>query len=673
MPIHLEPLPPDLRADIDDVNRIAAIPTILAVVCRTTGMGFAAVARVTDDRWIACSVLDEIDFGLKTGGELKVDTTICHEVRRNREPVVIDHVARDEKWCTHPTPLMYGFQSYISMPIVLGDGTFFGTLCAIDPRPAQVERSEIVGMFRLFAELIARHLDDQRKMAEIESALELARSAMEANSDSVSVLDPEGCILSINQNGRRQMDMADFSAAAHQPWPDLWPEPENAKARAALQAAREGRQARFSGRFLTATGTEKYVEVTVGPILDARGRPARILSVARDMTIRRIEEAQLRETARLESLGVLAGGIAHDFNNLLTSILGNASLLQSSADWRDAELASQIVEAAERAADLTQQMLAYSGKGRFIVQRLNLSATVRAIRKLIEASIDKKVELVLSLDEDLPMIEADPAQIQQLVMNLAINAAEAMEGRQGEITISTCKADVDEMFVAQTFRHGEAYLAKGRYAQLEVRDCGSEMSKETLDKIFDPFFTTRFAGRGLGLAAVSGIVRGHGGAVQVLSEPGRGSTFRIFLPAEQNSPRHSESDPAAEREPIQRGWGTILLADDEEVVRRVGRESLERCGYETLLAENGKAALDLFGQRREAIRLVILDVTMPVLNGEEVLARLRDMDPQIPILLSSGYNKADIIERFARQEISGLLQKPYTSAQLSNAVARALA
>src|SRR5277367_3758566 len=161
----------DFQADIAAVNRIEAVPTILQVVCRTTGMGFAAVARVTEDRWVACSVLDEINFGLRPGGELKVETTICHEIRQCREAVVIDSVAEDPTYCGHATPAMYGFQSYISMPIILGDGSFFGTLCAIDPRPARLNTPEIIGMFRLFAELIAKHLDADRKLADAELAL----------------------------------------------------------------------------------------------------------------------------------------------------------------------------------------------------------------------------------------------------------------------------------------------------------------------------------------------------------------------------------------------------------------------------------------------------------------------------------------------------------------------
>jgi signal transduction histidine kinase len=178
----------DFQPDLEIVSRIQAVPAILEVVCRTTGMGFAAVARVTEDRWIACSVLDEIGFGLKPGGELKVETTICNEIRQSRQPVVIDNVAEERDWCGHATPAMYGFQSYISIPIILEDGSFFGTLCAIDPRPARLSAPEVTGMFKLFAELIGKHLDAARKLAETESALSEERAVAELREQFIAVL-----------------------------------------------------------------------------------------------------------------------------------------------------------------------------------------------------------------------------------------------------------------------------------------------------------------------------------------------------------------------------------------------------------------------------------------------------------------------------------------------------
>jgi len=665
-------MPNDFRDDVESVNRIPSVPTILEVVCSTTGMCFAAVARVTSGRWIACSVLDQMGFGLKSGSELKVETTICHEILNTRELVVIDHAAEDSAFCNHPAPAMYGFQSYISVPIVLADGSFFGTLCAIDPLPAQLNKPGVIGMFQLFAELIAKHLSSRRKLTATEFALELAHSAMEGNTDCVTVLDVDGRMLSMNRNGCRLMEVDNFSSIANHYWSSFWQDPENGIALAALESARAGNRTSFNGPGRTAKGKEKYWDVTVSPIIDSVGRPRRILSIARDMTARRLEEAQLRETAKLESLGVLAGGIAHDFNNLLTGILGNASLLEESANPVDSAIAGQIVEAAQRAANLTRQMLAYSGKGRFLVQRLNLSTAIVEILNLIRTVLDKKVEVVLALDESLPLIEADPGQMQQLIMNLIINASESMNGKEGKVAVSTCVVDVDPVFLAQTFRSVEPSLTVGPYVKFEVHDTGSGMSEEVLSKIFDPFFTTKFTGRGLGLAAVSGILRGHLGAVRVYSHPGQGTTFKVFLPVARELPPVPALAPPIRATPLLKGWGTILLADDEDTVRNVGKTSLQRFGFDILLAENGEKAVALFKENRETIRLIVLDLTMPVMGGEEALTLLREIDPQVPILLSSGYNQVEIIRRFTTQSISGFIQKPYTVTQLNEAVAIAL-
>lgn len=418
-------------------------------------------------------------------------------------------------------------------------------------------------------------------------------------------------------------------------------------------------------------GRKIPIDDSASPIRDSNGYVTGGVLVFRDITNRSIEEAQLRETAKLESLGVLAGGIAHDFNNLLTGVLGNASILKEFDEPEVALLAGYIVEAAERAADLTRQMLAYSGKGRFVVKRMNLSTTVLDVLKLIQFSIEKKVELVLSLDENLPLIEADPGQMQQVLMNLVINGSEAMEGREGKVLISTAEINADGAFNALTFRSGEPSLTAGHYVAVEVHDTGCGMNEATLSRIFDPFFTTKFTGRGLGLAALSGIVRGHRGAVQVSSQVGNGTTFKVFFPVAETL----KTTVAIESVPqvgVVAGWGNVLLVDDEETVRRVGKIALERNGYDVMLAENGKLAVDLFKQHSGNLRLVILDLTMPVMGGEEAMSLLREIDPCVPILLSSGYNQVEIIRRFTTQHVNGFIQKPYSISQLTNAVTKVL-
>ncbi len=380
-------------------------------------------------------------------------------------------------------------------------------------------------------------------------------------------------------------------------------------------------------------------------------------------------EERLRQTQKLESLGILAGGIAHDFNNLLTGIIGNISLAleQASLGNRSRKYLEDALHASDRAADLTRQLLAYSGKGRFSVQLLDLSKEVREINALIQSSIPKSVRVLLHLAPGLPAIEADATQLHQIVMNLIINGAEAIGPEtEGFVVVETGTAAVDERYLLGTLAAESA--APGEYVYLEVRDTGCGIDKATLPRIFDPFFTTKFMGRGLGLAAVLGIVRGHGGALKVNSTPGRGTTFRVLFPAIRETatvaaPETGLTDFS--------GSGTILVVDDEEIVRKIAKSTLESWGYRVLLAENGQAALDLFAAKTE-ISLVLLDLTMPVMNGEQTFQRLQRIRPGMKVLLTSGYDETDAMRSFPGGGLSGFLQKPYTAAQLGASVKRAL-
>lgn len=390
------------------------------------------------------------------------------------------------------------------------------------------------------------------------------------------------------------------------------------------------------------------------------------IGIIRDVTERKQLDEKLRETAKLESLGVLAGGIAHDFNNLLTGILGNISLaLEMIYEAHPANtILHNAVESSERAAQLTRQLLAYAGKGRFIIQPINISHLAGDLSRLLKASIPNTVQLRLELDDHLPAMEGDATQIQQLIMNLVINGAEAIpEGKEGTVLIKTSVQDIDARYIARTFPRGE--IAPGKYVAVEVNDTGCGMDEAILSRIFDPFFSTKFTGRGLGLAAALGIVRGHHGALKVYSTPGRGSTFKVLFPAaDVDVPEPQPRTP--ERELT--GHGTVLVVDDEEVVRKSAKSMLERYGYSVLTAENGMDAVEIFRQKGNQIDLVILDLTMPVMNGEAALRRLKLLDPKVPVLLSSGYNEIEAVERFVNKGLAGFVQKPYTSARLAEKV-----
>jgi PAS domain S-box-containing protein len=399
------------------------------------------------------------------------------------------------------------------------------------------------------------------------------------------------------------------------------------------------------------------------------GETPGILEINTDITERRRIEEQLRHTQKLESLGVLAGGVAHDFNNLLTGILGNSSLALDSIGPNHPIrlLIEEVMRAADRAADLTRQLLAYAGKGRFVMRTLDLSDLVREINGLVRASFPKQALLRLQLAEDLPGVDADPGQLQQIVMNLVINGAEAIGPEGGSVLVKTAVQEVDSHYISTMSSAGEL-LKPGRYVALEVHDTGVGMDDETLAKIFDPFFTTKFAGRGLGLSAVLGIVRAHYGALKVYSKPGRGTTFKVLFPASANA---AQPHPQPTKRSLT-GAGTVLVVDDEEVVRVTAKHTLERYGYSTMLANDGLAALETYRSRPADIGLVILDLTMPVMNGEETLRHLQTVNPKVKVLLSSGYNEVEAVQRFAGKGLAGFIQKPYTAAGLAEKVKEAL-
>ncbi len=391
--------------------------------------------------------------------------------------------------------------------------------------------------------------------------------------------------------------------------------------------------------------------------------------VFRDITQRRYLDEQLRQTQKLESLGVLAGGVAHDFNNLLVSIMGNATLaLEILPKENPASSKLQdLVQAAKQAAHLTRQLLAYAGKGRFLVQPIDLSAFVTEVTHLLQISIPKNVELRLQLANGLPTIEADLGQMQQLIMNLVINGAEAIpEDRAGTVLVTTAAQEVGEDYFPSTTASNE--IMPGTYVILEVADTGSGMTEDTKARIFDPFFTTKFPGRGLGLAAVLGIVGGHKGALQVASTPGRGSTFKVLFPAVE---AQAEKAAPSEKSVDLRGTGTILVVDDEEMVRRAAGAMLEQYGYTVLLVQDGQRAIDLFRRVGDQISLVLLDLTMPVMSGEETLRQLKNIRPEVRVVLSSGYNEIEAVQHFS-EGLNGFIQKPYTPSQLAEKMKAAL-
>jgi len=386
---------------------------------------------------------------------------------------------------------------------------------------------------------------------------------------------------------------------------------------------------------------------------------------ARLLDQRRRSEEQMRNAQKLESLGVLAGGIAHDFNNLLVGVLGNAglALLELPEDSSARQPIRDIEISAQRAAELTRQMLAYAGRGRFRVEPVDLSLVVEEMSQLLRRVISRQTQLSLRLARQVPAVVADVTQLRQVVMNLITNASDALGDAAGTVTLETGSVVADRAMLASTYLNEE--LPPGPYVYLQVSDTGSGMDSATSARIFEPFFTTKFTGRGLGLAAVLGIVRGHKGAISVQSTVGKGTTFRVLLPASTSTAGVTD---AATGSALGRGAGLVLLVDDEEAVRGLARRVLERGGYQVIEAANGEDALGALADHRASVRAVVLDLTMPGLGGEATLQRIRQDSPRLPVIVSSGY----VPEEGGTLADVPFLAKPYRPSELVDAVKKAI-
>jgi CheY-like chemotaxis protein len=367
---------------------------------------------------------------------------------------------------------------------------------------------------------------------------------------------------------------------------------------------------------------------------------------------------------------LLAGGIAHDFNNLLVGILGGASyaIEELPPSHPLQPTLCDILRSGERAAFLTRQMLAYAGKGRFFVESVDLNEMVRTTTVLIKASIPKYVEVRFQLRQPLAPVEADSGQMQQIVMNLILNAAEAIQdGKRGTVTIRTDLCDFDAPAIS-ALDLVSGNLLPGPHLVLEVEDTGSGMSEETKANIFDPFFTTKFTGRGLGLSAVHGILRSQKGAIEVRSALGHGSTFRIFLPALPQAVIPREKP----RETVSAGKGTILVVDDEEIVRRTARASLEHHGFRAIVAENGEQGISFLRDPEVPVSIVVLDMSMPGMSGRQFMERMGALGIHVPVLICSGHGESEVYREFSGFDIAGVIQKPFTARQLDEGVSNAL-
>ncbi|MDP1833081.1 MAG: response regulator [Geothrix sp.] len=581
------------------------------------------------------------------------------------------HIPRCEGHPDLPDMDLWPFRTLVGLPLV-HEGDVVGTLSGGsfgDQGHVRVsdDQFKALGSLAEAAGLVLNRLHARKDLEEGEARFRLL---FEQSPDPI-VLMSEGAITDANAAAAELFGM-DRSGMGGIPALSLGPEgqPDGQGSaegwRDHMEGALAGRHERFEWTFLCAGGREAICQVDLTR-LDHGDQPI-IHAIVRDLTAQKRAEGeraalerQLFQAQKMESLGVLAGGIAHDFNNLLMGVLGHAGLaLEQLNPLHPARRNLEAIQkAGQRAADLTRQMLAYSGRGQFVVQHLDLTSQVEEMLHLLEVSLPKTVVLNPDLRKGLPAVSADASQIQQVIMNLVINAAEAIGDLSGAITIATGAQYLDPAAVGKMLVGQDA--GTGMYVYLEVTDTGCGMDADTLHRIFEPFFTTKFTGRGLGLSAIMGIVRGHKGALGVYSEVGQGTTFKVLFPA------HGVTAASLAAQGLEASWtgsGVILVVDDDETVRTVARQALELRGFQVLEAHDGRVAVDLVQRHDGAIALVLLDMTMPHMGGEAAFREMRLLQPDLRVILSSGYNEVEAMGRFTGKGLKGFIQKPYGPREL---------
>ena len=518
-----------------------------------------------------------------------------------------------------------------------------------------------------------------REAAEAENArLQGYRQIFDLATDMIVVQDIDtGEVVDLNAEtsratGYSRQELLDMGVAG---WSPPSAEYSRERAMAHMMAAVRGEPQLFEWAFVDRAGLVHPTEVHLRrAVLD---RQPRLLGVVRDITDRKRRQAEqkeleqrLNEARKLESLAVLAGGIAHDFNNLLMGVLGNATLAlaQMGRDGAGREELEGIECTARQMADLAQQMLAYSGRGRFVVEQVDLEEAVRRAQPLLESMVREGARLELELAGQSCRMRGDAGQVRQILLNLVKNASDALVDRGGVVRIRTSVLSPQELAAVEPLTDWSP--PSGSCCCLEVSDDGQGLPSRARDRIFEPFFSTRPGGRGLGLSAVLGIVRGHGGTIAIDSEPGRGTRVRVLFPLEETAlPADRVSGP----QPLPfEGEGTVLVVDDEPVVRHTVSRYAERMGLKALTADGGPEAIRIFAERGDSIDLVLLDMTMPGMDGRETLVELRAIRPDVPVLLSSGYSEEEALSVFESTQLAGFLQKPYSIDQLAATLRRAL-
>jgi len=544
---------------------------------------------------------------------------------------------------------------------------------------SQVRRDAVGRAAQLFGTMqdVTTQIRDEEDLRRSEKTLRLAQEAANIGSFDRNLRTQQSrCSEQLLRIFGYDPDTFDQASIGGQLRIDLVHPDDRAVVEASYRRAIEtGDKASVRHRIVRVDGEVRHLLSSAMLLRDSRGEPARLVGTSLDITDqvrseqeRERIETQIQQAQKLESLGLLAGGIAHDFNNLLVGMLGNASLaqLELEPDSPARQSVEEIENAAQRAADLTRQLLAYAGKGRFVIESVDASAVVTEMAALLRTAVSRNASIQLDLSSSLPGIEVDSTQFRQVVMNLITNASDALDDRPGLIGLRTGRQTLSTSYLDACVAGTNA--EPGDFVFVEVRDTGSGMDAGTQRRIFDPFFSTKFTGRGLGLASTLGIMRGHRGAIHVYSEVNKGTAIKLHFPASTQA----AAPLAVPRESEWRGSGCVLVVDDDKAVRAVTRGLLQRRGFDVVEANDGDLALEIYGADPTAFAMVLLDLTMPGRSGDDTFRAIRSIRADARVVLMSGYNEQDVTQLFVGRGLAAFLQKPFRAEEVYDTIARTL-
>lgn len=605
------------------------------------------------------------DDGYQENISYDVAGTPCECAIEQNACVYLEDVIR--QFPTDAALVEFNVESYLGMPLRNHAGKPIGVLAVFSDKAVDaVETGK--HLLSIFAMRAAAEIERRRNEQRLETSEENYRRIVETTKDGVCVVNGCGVVEIVNEP-MMQLLAGDANELFGKAVNDFFP------AEASLPNELTSREdANFEFRFTNFAGDAKSVAISKTAIVDGDGQGASMLYIFQDLTEKQLLEAankdietKLRQAQKMESLGVLAGGVAHDFNNLLMPILGYIDLIKErvSANKVVLEYLNLMHSSSEKLANLCNQMLTYSGSGHFVKTAIDVEEQILDIKEFIRATVPSSFPVTYHIEDPLPAIMADTTQFNQVLMNLIINASESMHRNQGgSITVRAGQARLDGL--PQSALHFGESLQPGNYVYIEVQDDGAGISAENQSRLFEPFFTTKFTGRGLGMAVVFGIVKAHNGAIEIHSEVGVGTNIRIYFPATTEPiTRNATPIQLAGTSP---GAGKILVVDDEPEVRLLMRRMLKKMGFEVIEAEDGARCLEVFGQHQSTISACIIDLTMPGMDGVELLSRIRQISAHLPILLVSGYSREQVPRQDLDAENVGFLQKPFTFATLKTSI-----